>query len=391
MSISNHINEEPESEERLKRYPILQTPMGRTAINILKDLISSLPIKHINELPDGTKENLDIPEWLSNPTIINPDYTSHHLISGIVDSLLLDGNAYLFKIKDESGTIRGLYLLDPATIQVSKESILSPLRYQVSSITKIEEFWNEWYDGSSISNKADKILNNFGINVNDLYTSEDIIHIPLYSPSFGPWIGISPFHETAVVDDINSTYNEWRSFFDDYIKAEATYILNSNVASEKRQAKSAADRLTQVANRMNANQSDAKLIPFIHNAIINIVLCSRVPRELLIIAIDGRADYVPRAIRIPTFTASVLTPYTKHIESGLNLLLEDNSKIVLDLSRFILGGDPAKLIKAGQIAAGGPVVTRNEFREMNGLPPIEGGDVLSYISKEDVVIGTSTR
>ena len=90
-------------------------------VRIIAEGLASLPVKAYHE-KDGIPQPMsNAPEWVSFP---NPEMmvTRQDLISQIVTSLLLRGNAFVLVTRDFNGlTIVGLEVLDPSTVTVKRQ------------------------------------------------------------------------------------------------------------------------------------------------------------------------------------------------------------------------------------------------------------------------------
>ena len=97
-------------------------------VRIIAEGLASLPVKAYRETPDGAPEPMpNSPDWLDFP---NPEMrvTRQDLVSQIVTSLLLRGNAYVL-VTREGIRIVGLEVLDPETVQVKRQG--ASVRYEI--------------------------------------------------------------------------------------------------------------------------------------------------------------------------------------------------------------------------------------------------------------------
>jgi len=113
-------------------------------IKLLCDTISTLPLEPFRDTPSGRVEvgpDARISQLLRRPA---PGQTLCDLVAMIVQSLLVDGNAFIGKFTDDSGTIVQLACFDPAMVQV---------RLHGQIVTYIAG-----YSGGSIETGPDDIL-----------------------------------------------------------------------------------------------------------------------------------------------------------------------------------------------------------------------------------------
>jgi HK97 family phage portal protein len=85
-------------------------------VRLITDSISTLPVDMYRELPDGTKEELDKPRWLKQPTV-DLDFTAW--CTQVLTSLLLHGNAYCAVTRNGAAIVE-LVPVDPSTIHVTR-------------------------------------------------------------------------------------------------------------------------------------------------------------------------------------------------------------------------------------------------------------------------------
>ncbi len=354
---------------RANQYPVLKTPIGQSVVNLFKDTISTLPIRLQTEIGDDAERIYTTPpKWIINPTIKNPNYTSEMLISGIVDSLILAGNAFLVKAKDESGDIQGLYLLDPSRIEIYGD-IIEPQYKIINNVN------------SAFSPKTEE----------NFLGTDDILHLALRAPA-GHIVGISPFNEAAAaVDLINKMYLSNRSLFNNFLAA--ANLVNVEVQNEEEEDKvreeikdqlQGADKAGAFLVLFNAgvdvktlsfNPEQKQLVESLNLAINDIARCLRVPPALANIVAAGSMSYASNAAQMQSFATRVLAPFVKIIEAGFSTMLPPNQKIILDLDG-LTQGDRFSQWQAGVAAVGGAFMTRNELRALTDLPSIEGGDEL---------------
>ena len=83
------------------------------AIRLLSDTVSTLPLDVFYKDKQGEHKFRPAPSWLFN---MNPVLADHEVLGQIVVSLLLDGNAYVATLRDETGAVLQITPLDPSTI-----------------------------------------------------------------------------------------------------------------------------------------------------------------------------------------------------------------------------------------------------------------------------------
>lgn len=114
----------------------LAIPTAWACVRINSESVSSLPMKTFNEF-SGQLQAADQPEWLYSPW---SNLSESEMLSQIMISLMLDGNAFAFVPRGKKGEPLGILPLDPSRcalfrsnkgnvylkVQGSKEVILAP-------------------------------------------------------------------------------------------------------------------------------------------------------------------------------------------------------------------------------------------------------------------------
>lgn len=86
-------------------------------VRLIVDAISTLPLDVFRKRPDGTRETMPTPSWLAQPML---GMSRIAWLSQVLTSLLLDGNAFIYVKRGQSGIVE-LEVLEPAAVQVVRE------------------------------------------------------------------------------------------------------------------------------------------------------------------------------------------------------------------------------------------------------------------------------
>ncbi|WP_326827369.1 phage portal protein [Streptomyces sp. NBC_01751] len=98
--------------------------------SLIGDAVASLPVDHYTKI-SGQKESFDplrSPRWIRQP---NPFQTSYDFWFRVVNSLLTDGNAFLYTMRNERGEVIALYALHPQHVSII-DGPLGDNRYEVA-------------------------------------------------------------------------------------------------------------------------------------------------------------------------------------------------------------------------------------------------------------------
>lgn len=90
-----------------------------SCVSLISDSIATLPVDTYTDNGDGSlKPYTPRPAWLDVP---NPEQTRVEFIFGQVASLLLDGCAPIYTLRDKKGDVIEAYALDPRWVQIRRE------------------------------------------------------------------------------------------------------------------------------------------------------------------------------------------------------------------------------------------------------------------------------
>jgi HK97 family phage portal protein len=101
------------------------------AVRLLSSAVSRMPVDILRSV-DGIPAPASAPRWLRRPVVANPNLTRIDHFAQVMTSVLLDGNAFVLTIRDDSGDVSELVVLDPREVEVAQNSDLSP-RYIVGT------------------------------------------------------------------------------------------------------------------------------------------------------------------------------------------------------------------------------------------------------------------
>ena len=83
------------------------------AIRLLSDNVSTLSLDVLYRSAGSERKFRPMPTWMDQ---MNPELRNHEVLGQIVTSLLLDGNAYISTLRDQTGRVVSISVLDPKTV-----------------------------------------------------------------------------------------------------------------------------------------------------------------------------------------------------------------------------------------------------------------------------------
>ncbi len=108
------------------------------AIRLLSDNVSTLNLDVLYRAKGSNQKFRPMPTWMGQ---MNPELRNHEVLGQIVTSLLLDGNAYNSTLRDQTGRVVSISVLDPKTITASMktdEDGLSRITFQSDQAQGVE-------------------------------------------------------------------------------------------------------------------------------------------------------------------------------------------------------------------------------------------------------------
>lgn len=296
-------------------------------------------------------------------------------------SLLLHGNAYILKDRDERGVVRALYVLDPQRV--------CPLVAD---------------DGSVFYRLSDDYL--AGVREQIIIPAREIIH-DRWTTLWHPLVGVSPIYACAVsatqgrrIQSNSSKFFENMSRPSGVITAPGTIddVTAKRIKTEFEANFSggkigrllvAGDGLTY--SPMTIPAEDAQLIEQLKWTVEDVARCFQMP--LWKINAGPMPAYGNSEIGQRAYYAETLQNPIESIELLLDEGLELPAKYGTEFDlKPLLRMDTAARMAAHSAGVGAGVVTPNEARAEEGLPPVPGGDTpylqvqnyaLSALAKRD--------
>ncbi|MFE5031019.1 phage portal protein [Streptomyces sp. NPDC056683] len=93
----------------------LQLTAVWACVSLISDGVASLPVQVRRDTPAGRK-TLPSPAWLDQA---NPYERKFDFLHRVITSMLLDGNAFIYVLRDDKGSVVGLVALDPGRVAIT--------------------------------------------------------------------------------------------------------------------------------------------------------------------------------------------------------------------------------------------------------------------------------
>ena len=144
----------------------MQLATAYACTNIISNSVALLPIK-VKRYSDGKMIDIEHPLKRILNLVPNKKYNHFDLFKLLIESVILQGNGYLYIERDERLNVKALHLLNPAYVQPMPQSdgtvkyIVDGMDSAVDAVNMIHLFQHcdEMFNGISLLKYASKTLN----------------------------------------------------------------------------------------------------------------------------------------------------------------------------------------------------------------------------------------
>ena len=331
-----------------------------SGVRLLADTISTLPVDtYIRR--DGVRfPYRPKPSWLTSPDPRNQTQTIQSLISQAIVSLYSNGNLFLATLRDASGEVQELRVLNPERVEVAR-------------VDGVPVYTIRHADGSSV--KA-------GPN--------EIKHVPLLRlPGEERGIDLLRANAQAIktglaIEDFAATYFENGSNPSGIIKVPGEQKKETAEAlkDQIRRSQTGAKRwsllmLTGGAEFQEFRGVDPEQTQLLASrtfTVLQICRLLRIPPYMLSVTDPGAVSYASVEQQSLAFVRDTVRPLAAILESALSSLVTNPDAFVrFSLEGLLRGASNERATFYTQLLTQG-VLSPNEVRAFEDLRPIDGGD-----------------
>jgi HK97 family phage portal protein len=340
------------SGQRVNSETAMQITAVFACVRILSDNVSTLPLDVFIRWDGVRKPFRPPPEWLA---FKNGHLRKIDLLSQMVVSILLDGNAYVAVYRDADLRIVAMEVLDPARVQVRRDG---------ADITY-------WVNGARFSRL-------------------DILHVPgMMMP--GALVGMSPVAYARETLGLSLAATEYgAAFFGNgalpgmvvEVPGELSDVGIQQLKLAWREVHQGAGNAHKLAvltegakfTKVSVNPEDAQFLQTRQFQVPDVARIYGVPPHLIGDASGSTSWGSGLAEQNTAFVQHTLRPLVERIESGFNFLLRseglpDGAFVKLSLDGLLRGSNSERLDSYTRgIAAG--FYTVDEVRAWEDLPPL---------------------
>lgn len=350
------------SGENVNETSALSLSAFYRAVSLVSQGIGSLPLKSYRTLDNGERER--VASFLDNPA--GPDsLTPFEWKERVILHLMIRGNAFLYHVYNTGGALVGLYPIHPRAVEVVP-------------------------DANAVEGKTFKVT--LADGTTERLTVAELTHVP--GPMTDGLVGYSPLTMgrnslgTALAGDRAAAgmFNNG-ALIGGVLVPRAGEVLNSQDVEDI-----AADLDTNLYGRMNAGKvpilnrvlefmpwqmtnEDAQWLQTRMYSLDEIARWTGVPPFLLMNFQNQTSWGTGLGEQNKNLAQYVLLPWCSRIVERVSRLLPQPRFAEFDFAG-LEAGSASEQIALGISQVNGGILTLNEFRRIQNLSPLEGGDQL---------------
>jgi len=326
-------------------------------VSLISDTISALPVDTYIRRDGIATVYRPRPAWVIKPDVGIPSvaFWQQTLIS-----LLTDGNAFIRIFRDESGEIVNLIVLNPASVNVSRNPFGQKLFSYVGEAGKTLTTDEVLHIAGSIllagelrgRSPIDTLKENIGLAISlESFAAR-------YFGQGTVTSGVIEYPGALTAEQAENLSNSFDKAHKGYRKAHKTGILSGG----------ATFKATQVAN------DEAQMLDSRRLAVEDIARAYRVPTDMIGLN-NGGQSYSSIEQKQIAFVSHTLRPWVAKLEDAFSTLLPDFAFLSFNTDD-LLRGDYATRIEGYAKMLQNGVFSANEVRRKENMQPIDGGDVV---------------
>lgn len=352
-----------------------------SCIDRIASSIASLSYGIYRTSNDSRVKNHPLTDVIFNP---NAEETHSQFIYQIVNDIYTAGNAYIYLYKDADGETTNLFRLDPKAVYINRNEFNQKIysyygkTYTANQVLQIASRWG--YDGLKGKSIFDVCKETF-----DTANSLDDFTNNSFSNSLGKRlvIDLSEAYPNATEEEMKQIRERYAQNYSGAQNAGKAVVKTNNVKFETLDTGTTTNQSSELTENKNFQLKVLSLI-------------FGVPLEIL--SGDGSSDLE----KLTTlYTTNAVAPIVQQLEESFQKLfkLEDRAKYYFKFSyNSLLRTSLASKIDAYVKQMNNGLLTINEIRAKENLPPIDDGDttyrpsnLLPVLKELDNALGASAK
>ena len=326
-------------------------------VSLISDTVSALPVDTYVRRDGIAYPYRPKPTWVSKPDVAIPSVA---FWQQTMISLLIDGNAFVRMFRDTRGEIVNMVVLNPLTVQVSRNALG-------------QKFYTSTVEGNKILTNDD-VLHIAGSVLfpgefrgkSPIDTMRENVGLAISLESFAARFfgqgtltqGVIEYPGALTAEQAENLAKSFDRQHKGFRKAHKTGILSGG----------AVFKPTTIAN------DQAQMLDSRRLAVEDVARAYRVPTDMIGLN-NGGQSYNSIEQKQIAFVTHTLRPWLAKLEDAFSTLLPDSAFLAFSTDD-LLRGDYATRIEGYSKLLQNGVLSTNEVRRKENMRPIEGGDVV---------------
>lgn len=326
-------------------------------LRLLSDAVSTMPLDTFRRI-DGTRIPFrPRPTWLD---FHDPAPRRIDFLTQVVMSLLTDGNAFIAVLRDQLGSPVALWVLDPQSVSIRRESGVVIFTVDGTDFTPLDIVHIPWL-----------VLPGRLRGLSPLGAARETVAVGAAAQRFGAQFFAGGALPGAVIEVEQKLSEEAAKQTIDQWRAQHEGIKQGGVGLLSAGAK---------LNKIGINPEDAQFLETRKFTVSDVARIFGVPPHLIGDASNSTSWGSGLAEQNVAFGQLSLTPIVERVEAALDWILTTDGladvfvKLNMD-ARF--RGSLKDRYAAYDLAIAAGFMTVNEVRRLEDMAPVDGGDVVS--------------
>lgn len=339
-------------------------------VNLLSSTIASLPVQLNRKLEKGHEAAIDHPYYNLLTKAPNGFQTNYGFYNWAVSQLLMFGNVYIQKIRNNAGLVVELYPLNPNSVEVYvrddgmpyyKMNIVSPdgtayyKEFSYDQLIHIKGYSRNGVYGLSVIDTFRRLFDGY----NELEEAGTSIAKNAAKPS-----GIVYYPNNIKEEELEKMKSGWKNGFSQGNSGKTAFLPNSIKIEAANMGMTAQDAEYIAQKQFSAQRIAADIF--------------RVPLHML--GLQNTPTYASVEMQAIEFVQYTINPIITNIEQQIQKqLLDDSDEVYINFNvRGLLRGDVRTRIEYYRFALEHGVMTANHVNEEEDtgiyISPEKGGD-----------------
>ena len=326
-------------------------------VSLISDTVSALPVDTYIRRDGIAYPYRPKPAWVSKPDMAMPSVA---FWQQTMISLLIDGNAFVRLFRDSRGEIVNMVVLNPLSVQVSRNALGQKFYTTTSEGNKILSNDDVMHISGSIlmpgdfrgKSPIDTLRENIGLAISlESFAARFFGQGTLTQ-------GVIEYPGALTAEQAENLAKSFDRQHKGFRKAHKTGILSGG----------AVFKPTTIAN------DQAQMLDSRRLAVEDVARAYRVPTDMIGLN-NGGQSYNSIEQKQIAFVTHTLRPWLAKLEDAFSQLLPDGAFLAFSTDD-LLRGDYATRIEGYSKLLQNGVLSTNEVRRKENMRPIEGGDVV---------------